>query len=198
MEDNKFFEKIKSHVKTALGEKGSHDFTHTERVYNYSILISKGLNVDLDIVKASALLHDIARPTEDKGKIKDHALQGAIEAKKILKEANFPKEKIETVYKCILMHNKKEDLPNIQEVRVLKEADGLETMGAIGIARNFSYNGGKNVWSGSSPENPINELTRNLDLNYFKLPIAKELAKEKVKITKDFCDSFIKEANIKN
>ncbi|MCX6750971.1 MAG: hypothetical protein NTZ83_05915, partial [Candidatus Pacearchaeota archaeon] len=63
----------------------------------------------------------------------------------------------------------------------------------IGIARTFSYHGEKKVWDISSSGNPIKILTRNLDLTYFKLPIAKELAKEKVKITKDFCDSFIKE-----
>jgi uncharacterized protein len=192
MED-KFFDKLKEQVKATLGNKGSHDFTHTERVYNYSILISKGLNVNLDVVKASALLHDIARPAEDKGKVKDHAAQGAIDARKFLEKTSFPKEKIEIVCKCILLHNKKEDLQSIKEVRVLKEADGLETMGAIGIARAFSFLGDKYDWSNTSPNNPINGLSKNLNLDYFTIPAAKELAKEKLKITKDFCDSFIKE-----
>lgn len=197
MENDKFFEELKKQVKIILGEKGSHDFSHAERVYTYSILISKGLNVDLDVVKASALLHDIARYKEGNGKIKDHAIQGAIEARKILKNIGFPKEKIEIVYKCILLHNKKEDLDEVKEVRVLKEADGLETMGAIGIARTFSCIGEKNAWNSPSQKNPLNALMRNLDLNYFKLPVAKELAKTKVKITKDFCDSFIKEYNMR-
>jgi uncharacterized protein len=197
MENNKFFEELKKQVKTIAGEKGSHAFDHIERVYTYSILISKGLDVDLDIVKASALLHDISRPKEQRGEIKDHAAQGAIDARKILEKTNFPKEKIETVCKCILLHNKKEDLPEIKEVRVLKEADGLETMGAIGIARTFSCIGEKNSWNISSPKNPINLLlSRNLNLDYFQLPIAKELAGNKVKITKDFYDSFVKEYNM--
>lgn len=197
MVNDKLFEELKKKVKIILGEKGSHDFSHVERVYKYSILISKGLDVDLDIIKASALLHDIARPTEKNGKTEDHALQGAIEAKKILEKMNFPKEKIEIVYKCILLHNKKEDSPNIKEARVLKEADGLEAMGAIGIARTFSYLGETSDWNNSSIKNPLNELIRNLNLNYFQLPVARKLAEEKVKITKDFYDSFIKEYNLK-
>jgi uncharacterized protein len=193
MENNKMYEEIRALVKKTLGEKGSHAFNHIERVYNYTLLISKGLNVDMDIVRLSALLHDIAKNKETEGKIKDHAVQGAIEARKILEKYNFPKEKIEIVCKCILLHNKKEDLPNIKEVRVLKEADGLEAIGAMGIARAFSYTGEDNSWDISAHESPVNELIRYLNVDYFKIPAAKELAKRKIELTKIFCNSFIKE-----
>lgn len=197
MEDNKFFEKLRERVKTIIGEKGSHDFNHTERVYNNAIFISKGLNADLDIVKASALLHDIAKFKEKKEGIKDHAEQGAIEAKKILEDFNFPKEKIEIACKCIQLHNKKEDLPEIKEVRILQEADGLEAIGAIGIARAFSYNGEENSWNGSSLKNPVTELIRYLNTDYFRLPLARKLAEERIKITEEFCNQFIKELKVK-
>jgi uncharacterized protein len=194
--EEKFFEELKEKVKKIVGENGSHDFSHIERVYKYSIIISKGLDVDLDIVKASALLHDIAKKKEADGKIKDHAAQGAIEARKILEKTNFPKEKIEIVCKCILMHNKKEDLPNIKESRVLKEADAIEGIGAIGIARVFSHQGETSSWDKPDLENPLNLLIRNLNSNYFKLPIAKNLAKERLDLTKIFYNSFIKEYNM--
>ena len=119
MMDENFYNKLKEHVRTTLGKKGSHDFNHVERVYNYAIIISKGLNVDMDIVRTSALLHDISKETETKGKIKDHAAKGAIEARKILKKYNFPEEKIDAVCKCILLHNKRQELPDVKEVRVL-------------------------------------------------------------------------------
>jgi uncharacterized protein len=194
--EEKFYDKLKERVKNTLGEKGSHDFGHVERVYNYSVLISKGLDVDLEIVKASALLHDISKYKEVSGKIQDHAAHGAIEARKILEKLNFPKEKIEIVCKCILLHNKKQDLSETKEVRVLQEADGLETIGAIGIARAFSYTGEKNTWNNSFPESPVNELIRHLNVDYFKLPVARELAKRKIELTKNFCDYFIKECNM--
>ena len=196
MENNKFFEELKKKVKTMLGEKGSHDFNHIERVYKYSIIISKGLNVDLDIVKASALLHDIAKSKEEKREVKDHATQSAIEARKILKKMKFPEEKIEIVYKCILLHNKKEDLPEIKEVRVLKEADALEAIGAIGVARTFSYIGEKTNWNPSLKESPLNLLISRSNPNYLKIPIARKLARKKLKFVNKFCNQFIKEFNL--
>jgi putative nucleotidyltransferase with HDIG domain len=194
--EEKFFDELKEKVKGTLGEIGSHDFSHTERVYKYSLLISKGLDVDLDIVKASAILHDIGKHIERKGEIKDHAAYGAIEARKILEKTDFPKEKIEIVCKCIVLHNKKEDLPNIKEVRVLKEADGLEAVGAMGIARVFSYIGEGLPWDVSSPKSPSNLLTKRSSPDYFRLPIAKELSKNKIKIANNFCDAFAKEYNL--
>ena len=193
--EKEFFENIKKYVREVVGEKGSHNFSHIERVYKYSILISKDLDVDLDIVKTAALLHDIARPKEERGETKDHAEQGAIDAKEILNKTGFPKEKIEIVCKCILMHNKKKDLPEIKEVRVLKEADGLDAVGAIGISREFSFNGEEYIWD-NSPKSSLNILKRNSEADYFILPIAKKIAEEKVKFTKLFCNQFIKEQSI--
>lgn len=198
MTNDKLFEELKKKVKGILGEKGSHDFGHTMRVYNNAISISKGLNVDLDVVKASALLHDISKHKEKKEEIKDHAVRGAIEARKILTKLKFPKEKIEIVCKCIFLHNKKCSTPvELNEIRILQEADGLEAIGAIGIAREFSYLGEKNNWNNSSPENPINALIRYININYFKFPVARKIAKEKIKISKGFCNAFIKENSIK-
>jgi len=194
---DKFFEELKEKVKIILGENGSHDFNHTMRVCNNAILISKELNVDLDVVKTAAILHDIAKHKEKKEGIKDHAAHGATEARKILEKTNFPKEKIEIVCKCIVLHNKKEELPAVKEVRILQEADGLDAIGAIGIAREFSYEGEQNAWNSSSQHNPITELIKFSNVDYFKISSAKKLAQEKVKITKDFCNNFIKEFNIK-
>lgn len=196
MKNNKLFEELKEKIKPILGELGTHDFSHTIRVYNYAIAISKGLNVDMDVVRASALLHDIARHKEKNGEVNDHAEQGAIDSKEILDKLNFPREKIEIVCKCILLHNKNDqDIPSIKEVRVLKEADGLDLTGTMGIARTFSALGEKYVWNS---ENFLKELTKNLNSEYFKLPIAKKLAKKKEKIAKKFYNYFIKEMGIKN
>lgn len=195
MKNNKLFEELKEKIKLILGEKGTHDFSHTERVYNYAIAISKGLDVDMDVVRASALLHDIARSKEKNGEVKDHAEQGAIDAKEILGKLNFPKEKIEIVCKCILLHNKNDqDIPSIKEVRVLKEADGLDLTGTMGIARTFSALGEKYIWNS---EIFLKELTKNIDSNYFKLPIAKKLAKKNEKVAKNFYNHFINEMGIK-
>ncbi len=139
--EEEFYKKLKEKVRKIVGDKGGHDFSHIERVYNFSIAISEGLNLDLDVIKTSALLHDISKEKEMNGNTKDHAEQGAVEAKKILEEMGFPEDKIESVCKCIEFHNKPDDNSSVDEIRVLNEADGLEAIGAIGIARAYTFFG---------------------------------------------------------
>jgi uncharacterized protein len=198
MTNDRLFEELKKKVKTILGEKGSHNFNHTERVYNNAVLISKKLNVDMDIVKASALLHDIAKNKERDGKVKEHAKQGSIDARHILEKTNFPKEKIDIVCKCILLHNKKPDFSETKEIRILQEADGLDAIGAVGITRAFSYLGEKNCWDTITLGSPIQELLRHSNFGYFTFPIARKLAKKKIRIMKKFIYQFNKECEINN
>jgi len=117
--EEEFYKKLKEKVRKIVEDKGGHDFSHIERVYNFAIEISEGLDLDLDVIKVSALLHDIAKEKEMNGDVKDHAEQGAIEAKKILEKMEFPEDKIESVCKCIKFHNKPDNnSPIIDEVRV--------------------------------------------------------------------------------
>jgi len=64
---------------------------HTERVFNLAVRIGREERAELDVIRASALLHDIARAPEDEGKVRDHAAEGAkpdtLEAK-ILRDAD--------------------------------------------------------------------------------------------------------------
>jgi len=195
--DDKFFEELKERVKNIMREKGDHDINHILRVYNFGIAISEGLDVDLDVIKASALLHDIAREKEINGEIKDHAEQGAIESREILEEMNFPKDKIEIVCRCISLHNKPEYDLKIDELRVLKEADGLEGIGAIGIDRAFLFYGNDIVFYDSlgKSKNILSNLESLFNHDYFKIPKAKELAEKRIEFMKIFQSQFIKEWN---
>jgi HD superfamily phosphodiesterase len=85
----------------------------------------------------------------------------------------------------------------MKEVRVLKEADGLETIGAIGISREFSFNGEKYIWN-NSPKSSLSMLKKHSNTDYFTFPIAKRLSEEKVKFTKFFCNQFSKETELTN
>jgi uncharacterized protein len=125
-----------------------HDKSHVERVYSLALRIAEGerKNVDLDVLKAAVLLHDVARAMEDEGKIKDHAVESAKIARNILQEVGFPKEKIDRVVYCIRLHrfrtNKK---PESVEAQILQDADRLDMLGAIGIARVFNRGGWSNM-----------------------------------------------------
>ena len=122
-----------------------HDKYHIQRVYNLATRLAKEEKADLDAVKAAALLHDIARAQEDEGTIDDHAAEGARMARKILEEVNFPKRKIANVIHCIETHRFRKGLtPKTLEAKILQDADRLDIIGAIGIARVFTRGGWSN------------------------------------------------------
>jgi uncharacterized protein len=122
-----------------------HDQHHVERVYNLAVHLAKEEKADLDVVRAAALLHDIARAKEDEGAIDDHAAEGARMAREILEEIDFPKQKIEGVIHCIETHRFRKGLaPGTLEAKILQDADRLDIIGAVGIARAFARGGWSN------------------------------------------------------
>lgn len=127
------------------GVNPSHDFSHAMRVYNLSLSIAKTKkNVDLEVIKISALLHDIGRLEEDldkTGKI-NHAVVSAKIAEKILRCLGYSKEKIEEIKHCIITHRFKGDArPKTIEAKILSDADKLDISGAIGIVRSSCWIG---------------------------------------------------------
>jgi len=125
-----------------------HDKSHVERVYRLALRIAEeeGGYVDLDVIRAAVLLHDVARAMEDEGKIKDHAFESAEIARKILLDVGFPREKMEKVLYCIRVHRFRDNSkPNILEAQILQDADRLDMLGAIGIARVFNRGGWGNI-----------------------------------------------------
>jgi len=157
--ENKF-KKIKE-----IAEKESsfeHKMDHVMRVYNMCLLLAKNEHIDLDVLKAAALLHDIARNKEDKdktGKI-DHAILGATMAESILKDLNFPEQKILAVKECIISHRYRNNHePKTIEAKILFDADKLDTIGAIGVARSFVWIGknNANIYSNGNPKKYIKE-----------------------------------------
>jgi uncharacterized protein len=139
--DSDIFEKIKKRAESFF-RLSHHDRFHTERVYNLAVRIAEEENADLDVVKAAALLHDIARALEDEGKIDDHASEGAKKARDVLEDVNFPEERIPEVLYCIEVHRFRKGMEaGSLEAKILQDADRLDIIGAIGIARIFTRGG---------------------------------------------------------
>jgi len=141
--DNRL-QKIKEIVKNELSSS-HHDIEHIERVYNLCLHLAKHeSNVDLKILKAAALLHDIARFKEfqDKtGKI-EHATLGAEMAEKVLKTLDYSRDKIEQIKHCIIVHRyRRNRKPRTIEAKILFDADKLDALGAVGVARAFMMAG---------------------------------------------------------
>lgn len=200
------FEKIKQRSETFY-RHAHHSRSHVERVYNLAMRMAKKENADLDVVKASALLHDIARAVEDEGKIEDHAAEGAKMARRILREVNFPEEKIEKVVHCIEVHRfKKNAKTESLEAKILQDADRLDIIGAVGIARVFSRGGWQNMplHDPSIPPKEKYDGRSLTSVNHFYEKIlkikdtlntstAKEIAEERHKFVEEFLDRFFKE-----
>jgi len=136
--------------------EGGHDWFHIERVYKNAMLIAKNENCNEAIVQLGALLHDIADSKFHNG---DETI-GPKVAREFLKSQNVDKQIIQHVINIIENISFKggnfENKFNSIELQIVQDADRLDAIGAIGIARTFNYGGFKN----RSLYNP--EVTPNL------------------------------------
>jgi len=158
---NQKLQKIKEAVEKELS-CSAHNMDHVMRVYNLSLHLAENEDVDLDVLKASALLHDIARVKEDNdctGKT-DHAVLSSEMAVHILEELKFSKDQIKHIQDCIISHRYRTgNEPKTKEAQILFDADKLDVLGAIGIARSFVWVGRNNakIYTDTNIEDYINE-----------------------------------------
>lgn len=124
--------------------EGGHDWFHIERVYKNALLIAREEECDLEVVKLGALLHDIADSKFHDG---DETV-GPKTARTFLEKENVREETIQHVVKIIENISFKggnfEKKFNSKELEIVQDADRLDAIGAIGIARCFNYGGFKN------------------------------------------------------
>jgi uncharacterized protein len=124
--------------------EGGHDWFHIERVYKNSILIAQEEDCDLTVVKLGALLHDIADSKFHDG---DETI-GPKTARAFLESENVFEETINHVINIIENISFKggnfENKFSSKELEIVQDADRLDAIGAIGIARTFNYGGFKN------------------------------------------------------
>lgn len=146
MDNKQIIEQTKTFVKTTLkNAEGGHDWFHTERVYNNALLISKGETVDELVIALGALLHDIADSKFNDG---DDTVGPKIAGEFLLKQ-NVSTKVINHVIKIIENVSFSSNIDNAsefksKELEVIQDADRLDALGAIGIARTFNYGGFKN------------------------------------------------------
>ena len=132
---------------TLKNAEGGHDWFHIQRVLNNALLIAKEEEVDLMVVRLGALLHDIADPKFHNG---DETL-GPEKATAFLRSLGIATDTIAHIAQIIRNISFKNSLDPSQkerfdspELQVVRDADRLDAIGAIGIARAFNYGGFKN------------------------------------------------------
>ena len=205
--------------KQLMKADAGHDINHVMRVYDLCLYLAKGeKDIDLDILKMAALLHDIAEVKESERTC--HAKLSAKMAQKILKNLDYPQDKIDKVVHCILAHRYRKGVkPKTKEAKILFDADKLDALGAIGITRAFIWVERhkakiysnlplkkyiKENLAGGKINGRIKDKTKHSPFIEFEIKLkripnrlhtqkAKKMAKERLNYMKSFFDRFSKE-----
>jgi uncharacterized protein len=192
----------------SYGGLSGHGFDHIERVFRIAKLLGKSEKADMVVVEAAALLHDIARAKENDRNKLDHAIEGAKMAAEYLKKINFPETKLKNVIHCIATHRvSKGKKAQTLEAKILQDADRLDALGAIIIARAFTYNGKNNrpvydpsikpakTYKGNSTTiiNHFYEKILKLKPNSFHTRLAQKFAKKRYAFVVNFIKQFTNE-----
>lgn len=209
MNRNIILESTKSFVKDKLSKEGSgHDWFHIERVYNLATYLCEKEGGDEFIIKMAALLHDI-----DDWKFSNNSKT----TNDFLKSLNIDDESIHKIVNIITTMSYKggvvDSTQNNLEGKIVQDADRLDALGAIGIARAFTYGGSKNRLIYDPDINPMNfqnlDEVKNLNnhtINHFYEKLlklkdlintntAKQIAKERHRFMEIYLDEFYYEWN---
>lgn len=132
---------IENYMKKMMSDS-AHDYLHIYRVLNNALKISKNYEVDMDVLIAGCLLHDIGRDMQFKNPNLCHAIVGGKIAYEFLLNNGWNEKKALHVCNIISTHRfRSNNQPQTIEAKILFDADKLDVIGAIGIARSLMYKG---------------------------------------------------------
>ncbi|MEX1191016.1 MAG: HD domain-containing protein [Brumimicrobium sp.] len=193
------------------GEGTGHDWYHVDRVRNMALHIQSKEGGDVEIVEFAALLHDISDHKFNGGDF----LKGGKIAKELLLSLNIDKDKVDRISSIVDNVSFKgsgvADNMTFLEGKIVQDADRLDAIGAIGIARTFAYGGsvGQPIYnpniepiSHDSPEEYQKGRSHTINHFYEKLLLLKErmhtstaktIAKERTKFMEEYLDHFYNE-----
>ena len=170
-------QKIRNHARTVMGNGGSHGFDHVERVTSLCERIGRAEGADMAILVPAALLHDIARPLEKERGL-PHEQEGARMAEEYLASIGYDSGAAGAIAAAIRTHRFTTGAePGSLEAQNLSDADKLDALGAVGIARTFMRAGEH----GTTIQDGINHFHEKLlklpDRMYTKT--ARQIARER-------------------
>lgn len=170
---------IRRTVKRMLERRDpAHDFQHVMRVYKNAKLIGQLEGANMEIFLPAVLLHDLVVYPKGSAKSSRSSDDSADLAEKILQRYGYSKDRINRISYCIRMHSySKRIAPASLEGKILQDADRLDALGAIGIARTFSVSGSEKR-TFYSADDPFCRSSRKLDdkrwtLDHFQTKLLK-------------------------
>ena len=179
-------------------DHSGHDFAHTLRVYDLACYIAEQEGADVFLVSLAALLHDV-----DDHKLSPDTAGGKIRAREFLYSQGLEERLVDSIVNMIRQVSFSQNTlpPDTLEGKCVQDADRLDAMGAIGIARTFAF-GGSRGRALYDPEG--NDATTSIAHFYDKLlllkdkmntPTARKLAEGRDRFLRLYLDEFISEWN---
>lgn len=188
-------EEVKSYF---MGEGSGHDWHHIERVVNMALKLQAQEGGNADIIFIAALIHDVG----------DHKFHdGDYSVGHVLREKLLEKHEVNPIWTPQILqitanmsYSKGAKAFDDIEGKIVQDADRLDAMGYMGIARCFAYGGHKNrpLYSPTDAQNSLqhfdDKLLKLQDL--LNTPSAQEIGKERHAVMKAFKDGFLNEWNL--
>ncbi len=204
----KVLDSLENEVKKRIENDPAHDFEHTIRVYKNAKKICKKEKANEKLVLSAALLHDIVSYPKSDKRSKTSSIKSATKSKQILEKLDFSKEEIAIISDAIRDHSFSQNkIPKTLEGKILQDADRLDALGAIGIARVFATGGSLkrpfyNIHDPFCKKRIPNDKTWTVDHFFAKLLKLESLmntksgkveAKKRTKIIKEFLNQLKQE-----
>ena len=186
----------------------SHDMLHVLRVVKNAKLLAEKEGADLDIVVPASYLHDVVYVSKADPRRAQASKLSADETKKFLLSISYPEKYIESICHAVEAHSFSANIATKSlESKIVQDADRLDALGAIGIARCFSFSGMalRSIYSENDPfaqDRELDDSTNTLDHFYVKLlrlpekmqtPSGREEASRRVGLMNKFLDSLKQE-----
>lgn len=187
---------------------GSHDLGHLRRVCRDALRIGEVEGGDPEVLVAASWFHDVINLPKDHPQRERASVRSAEAAQPILRELGFPEEKLAAVAHAIEAHSFSAGIePRTLEAKIVQDADRMEALGAIGIARLFYVAGrmGQELFDGADPRaqhRPLDD--RQYALDHFKTKLfviadtlqtetARQMARERVALMRTYVDALVAE-----
>jgi len=169
----------------------AHDEDHVERVNRIAKFLAEKDGANVEVVLKAAELHDIARDCEN------HAVESARIAEGILRKEGFEEEFINAVKHAIEAHSFSGKIePRTLEAKILSDADKLDAIGAIGVARAFIFSGERGRGIEETIRHFEEKLLKLKDMLYTET--ARRIARKRHEFLEEFYDEIRRELEFKD
>jgi len=203
---------LRAHLAAVGRSDAAHDVAHTDRVWANAQAIASGEPAcDMTVLLAATYLHDLVTlPKDSPDRARASALSAQM-ARPVLAGLGLTNEQVQAASHAIEAHSFSADVrPETREAKILQDADRIEALGAIGIARCFATTGAMSgaLFHGLDPfgqARPLNDKAYAVD--HFKVKLlglpetmqtlsGRKLAEDRANVLRDFLDQLASELDV--